>query len=200
MSHLNINGSVGSQDQLYALGLGPDIRVAKYSGIIVNGIRFHTIERDKYRRTQNSGIVVKGEHNSKEFDFYGVLVDIIELEYCYGNRVFLFKCDWWNVGDKRNGMKTYGQLVSVNTSRKWYVNDPYMLATQAEQVFYIGDMKNGSSWKIMQKVCPRNVYDIPENAEQGEMLILNDEPYQQHKVNDVIEVEQIDAENIGSLL
>ncbi|XP_052210599.1 pheromone-processing carboxypeptidase KEX1-like [Diospyros lotus] len=97
-------------------------------------------------------------------------------------------------------MKTYGQLVSVNTSRKWYVNDPYVLATQAEQVFYIGDMKNGSSWKIVQKVCPRNVYDVPENVEEGERLILNDEPYQQYEINDVIEVEQIDAENIGSLL
>ena len=79
------------------LGLGPDIRIAKYSGIIINGIRFHTVERDKYRRTQNSGIVVKGEHNSEEIDFYGILTDIIELEYCYGNHVYLFKCDWWNV-------------------------------------------------------------------------------------------------------
>ena len=128
------------------------------------------------------------------------MTDIIEVEYCYGNKVLLFKCDWWNVGDKRNGLKTYGQLVSVNTSRKWYVNDPFVLSKQAEQVFYIGHTKNGSSWKIVQKVRPRNVYDVPENAEQGEMLILNDEPYQQHEVNDVIEVEQIDAENIGSLL
>ncbi|KAF2319806.1 hypothetical protein GH714_019152 [Hevea brasiliensis] len=97
----NLRGSLESTNHLYVLGLGPDMRVAKYSGIIVNGIRFHTIERDKYRHTQNSGIVVKGEHNSEEIDFYGELTDIIELEYCHGNCVYVFKCNWWNIDDKR---------------------------------------------------------------------------------------------------
>ncbi|XP_057990571.1 uncharacterized protein LOC131172953 [Hevea brasiliensis] len=98
-----------------------------YSGIIVNGIRFHNIERDKYRHTQNSGIVVKGEHNSEEIDFYGELTDIIELEYCHGNCVYVFKCNWWNIDDKKNGSRTYGQLMSVNVNRKWYVDDPFVL-------------------------------------------------------------------------
>ncbi|KAF2285801.1 hypothetical protein GH714_007877 [Hevea brasiliensis] len=139
----NLRGSLESTNHLYVLGLGPDMRVAKYSGIIVNGIRFHNIERDKYRHTQNSGIVVKGEHNSEEIDFYGELTDIIELEYCHGNCVYVFKCNWWNIGDKKNGSRTYGQLMSVNVNRKWYVDDPFVLANQASQAFYINDIKNG---------------------------------------------------------
>ncbi|KAF2289228.1 hypothetical protein GH714_030898 [Hevea brasiliensis] len=161
----NLRGSLESTNHLYVLGLGPDMRVTKYSGIIVNGIRFHNIERDKYRHTQNSGIVVKGEQNSEEIDFYGELTDIIELEYCHGNCVYVFKCNWWNIGDKKNGSRTYGQLMSVNVNRKWYVDDPFVLANQASQAFYINDIKNGSGWKIVQKSYPRNVYDVPENEE-----------------------------------
>jgi hypothetical protein len=33
----------------------------------------------------------------------------------------------------------------VNTSRKWYEFDPFILATQACQVFYLNDPKSGNS-------------------------------------------------------
>ncbi|XP_058006753.1 uncharacterized protein LOC131182124 [Hevea brasiliensis] len=196
----NLRGSLESTNHLYVLGLGPDMRVAKYSGIIVNGIRFHNIERDKYRHTQNSGIVVKGEHNSEEIDFYGELTNIIELEYCHGNCVYVFKCNWWNIGDKKNGSRTYGQLMSVNVNRKWYVDDPFVLANQASQAFYINDIKNGSGWKIVQKSYPINVYDVPENEGiDNERFDFNDEPYQQYEINDGNVIEQIDNQDIESL-
>ncbi|XP_055961007.1 uncharacterized protein LOC126672505 [Mercurialis annua] len=150
-----------STDHIYALGLGPDIRIARYSGIIVNGVRFHTVERDNFRRTQNNGVSVTGEHKSKEIEFYGVLTDIIDLQYVNGNHVFLFKCDWWDVGDK-NGIKTDGNLVSVNVSRKWYTGDSFVLSSQVQQVFYVSDMKNGGHWKIVQKSFHRNIFDVPE--------------------------------------
>ncbi|KAJ0011491.1 hypothetical protein Pint_32841 [Pistacia integerrima] len=59
--------------------------------------------------------------------------------------------------------------------------------------------KNGSSWKIVQKVCPRNIYNVPENEKRDEGLVFNDKPYQQYEVNDVNEIEQIDEENLESL-
>ncbi|XP_050217554.1 uncharacterized protein LOC126668392 [Mercurialis annua] len=77
-----------NRSYIYVLGLGPDIRIARYSGIIVNGVRFHTIERDNFRQTQNNEISVTGEHKSKEIEFYGVLTDIIDLQYVNGNHVF----------------------------------------------------------------------------------------------------------------
>ncbi|XP_050217509.1 uncharacterized protein LOC126668348 [Mercurialis annua] len=81
VGRLRATGLVAATDHIYALGLGPDIRIARYSGIIVNGVRFHTVERDNFRRTQNNGVSVTGEHKSKEIEFYGVLTDIIDLHH-----------------------------------------------------------------------------------------------------------------------
>ena len=90
----------------------------------------------------------------------------------------------------------------ISMPRSYILRDTryFVLATQAEQVFYIGDPRNGSSWKIVQKVCPRNVYNVPENEKEDERLIMNDEPFQQYEINDVDEIEQINAENMDSLL
>ncbi|XP_039063901.1 uncharacterized protein LOC120208797 [Hibiscus syriacus] len=174
---LHLDASLESNNHLYVLGIGPDIRVSRYTGIIVNGVRFHTIKRGSSRRTQNSGVLVHGVHNSKETDFYGQLTDIIQLDYCNGNKVFMFECDWWNVGDKKNGIRTNGDLISVNVSRKWYTCDRFVLATQVEQVFYIDDVKNGDNWKFVQKTNPRHIYDVPEV--EGNESNPAHEPYQQ---------------------
>ncbi|KAL6569968.1 hypothetical protein OROMI_014482 [Orobanche minor] len=49
-------------ESLYSLACAPNRLVRKYTGCIVNGVRFLTIERDVRRKTQNSGIVVEGNH------------------------------------------------------------------------------------------------------------------------------------------
>ncbi|KAK8584355.1 hypothetical protein V6N12_068599 [Hibiscus sabdariffa] len=195
---LNLDGLLESNNNLYVLGLGPDTRVTRYTGIIVNGVRFHSTERGTSRRTQNNGVLVKGVHNSKETDFYGQLTDIIELDYCNGNRVFIFKCDWWNVGDKKNGLRTNGDLISVNVNRKWYTGDPFVLATQVEQVFYIDDVKNGDNWKIVQKTNSRHIYNVPDVEENVSDLASNHEPYQQFEP-DSNDVRQINIESNESL-
>ena len=45
-----MNGEDVSGD-LYALSCQPDLRVRIFSACIVGGVRFHTIEREKNRRT-----------------------------------------------------------------------------------------------------------------------------------------------------
>ena len=37
-----------------------------------------------------------------------------------------------------------------------------ILATQAYQVFYLEDPKNGTNWKIVQVVQNKHVWDVPE--------------------------------------
>jgi hypothetical protein len=44
-------------EDLFSLACDPDFRVRKYSSCIVNGVRFNTVDRDKHRKTQNSGIM-----------------------------------------------------------------------------------------------------------------------------------------------
>jgi len=79
----------------------------------------------------------------------------------YGqNRVYLFECDWWDIGH-RTRMEIDEHFTSVNTSRTWYASNPFILACQASQAFYLKDAKLGSSWQVVQKVTHRNIYDVP---------------------------------------
>ncbi|KAK4411777.1 hypothetical protein Sango_0250700 [Sesamum angolense] len=68
-----------ANDELISLANGPDTRVKHYTGCNINGCRFHTKDRENNKKTQNSGVVVEGEHNKKIIDFYGIVKDIIEM-------------------------------------------------------------------------------------------------------------------------
>ncbi|CAE6074587.1 unnamed protein product [Arabidopsis arenosa] len=66
--------------------------------------------------------------------YYGRVVDIILLDY----NVFyipIFRCQWANIG---NGVKEEDgfTLVNLNQSQASFARDPYILASQAQQVFY----------------------------------------------------------------
>ncbi|KAL8156481.1 hypothetical protein AgCh_001541 [Apium graveolens] len=65
-------------------------------------------------------------------------------------------------------------MTSVNTSTDWYPTEPFILETQAQQVFYLRDIKLGSDWRFVQKVNHRNVYDIPELCEVSNYQPNND--------------------------
>ncbi|XP_042964558.1 uncharacterized protein LOC122298763 [Carya illinoinensis] len=118
-------------DELYALACGPEPTVASYAGCIMNGIRFHTKEPERHRRTQNCGVVVHGEHQGSPCDFYSVLNDIIEIRYMGWRKVYLFQCTWYDVGDPRRGIRVRDHLTIVNTDRQWYKDEPFALACQA---------------------------------------------------------------------
>jgi hypothetical protein len=79
---------------LFSLACGPDLRVRKYSSCIVNGLRFNTIDRDKNKKTQNSGVISQATHQGQLIDFFGNIKEIIQLDYNLEDRsVVLFKCD-----------------------------------------------------------------------------------------------------------
>ncbi|KAA0056453.1 uncharacterized protein E5676_scaffold120G001930 [Cucumis melo var. makuwa] len=42
------------------------------------------------------------------------------------------------------------------------INEPVILATQAQQVFYLDDPKNGSNWKVVQDVQNKPIRDVLE--------------------------------------
>ncbi|XP_035546566.1 uncharacterized protein LOC109010822 [Juglans regia] len=95
---------LGVSADLYVLACGPDNWVGSYAACIINGKRFHTKQCELRRRTQNSGVVVTGDQQSNNVDFYGVINDVVELHYMGGRRVYLFSCDWFDVGDKKWGV------------------------------------------------------------------------------------------------
>lgn len=152
---------------LRALAQGPDRAVISVNGYMVNGFMFRTKDSERGRETQNSGIVVNGESGSSTLDYYGLLQEIIEVQYLGGNRVTLFKCDWWDVHSHGRGINSdCFDFISVNTS-KLLANDPYILATQAHQVFYVNDVLK-PNWKVIVKTTPRNSYDVPEINDHDE--------------------------------
>jgi hypothetical protein len=50
-------------DDHFSLACGPDLRVRNYSSCIVIGVRFNTIDHDKNKKTQNSGVMPQSTHN-----------------------------------------------------------------------------------------------------------------------------------------
>lgn len=81
MKHFHSQASIEVNGQLYSLAYGPNLKVFWYSGCNVNGVRYRVEERDARLSTQKSGKVIPGEHDNDQIDFYGVLTDVIKLQY-----------------------------------------------------------------------------------------------------------------------
>ena len=127
----------------------------------INGYKFNTERHDAGLTTQNSGVVVLGANDVETMSYYGVLQDIIEVQYLDGFRVILFKCKWFDVHSGDRGMKIdkHG-FVSINVTRtlKTQRYEPFILASQAKQVFYVPDMASRPEWKIVTRINPRYTY------------------------------------------
>lgn len=192
MKSIRHTGSVEATDELYALACGPDNRIQSYPGCIVNGVRYIIEDRDKGHVTQNCGIFVSGENENTTNDFYGVLKDVIQLNYMFNFSVVLFQCVWFDTNVKKKRIQKDYDYTSIDVSREWFQCDPYILAIQAEQVFYLDDHKFGSTWKVVQKIQHRHIWDIPEMGEEFEM---DDEIVDQNENNYVLDVEEEDIDD-----
>lgn len=147
---------------LYALACGPHSCIKSYSACIVNGVRYHTELRDERKLCQNSSVMVAGSMESgNSIEFYGVIQDIIELQYNMNKRTFIFKCKWWDLGRNQCNVRLEGHVKSIKVQKTWYDNDPFVLATQVKQVYYLQDLKNGPMWRVVQKHEHRDLYDVP---------------------------------------
>ncbi|KAG8472497.1 hypothetical protein CXB51_034179 [Gossypium anomalum] len=113
--------------------------------------KFHTKYRERMRRTQNCGVVVNSSITSYasardsnpvegNVEYYGLLTDIIELDY-YGRwKVILFRCDWADVNTARGNKKDQFGFTMVNFSRlihtgQQLMDEPYVFSSQVKQVF-----------------------------------------------------------------
>ena len=196
--HLYNNHSSEATKVLYALTCGPDVEVKKYDTCIINGVRFHTKDCDSQRKTQNSGLMVEGNHGDSVIDFYGVVTDIFELDYLKERRVVLFKCQWFDISSRKSNIHIDANIISVNVSRTWYENDSYVLACQAKQIFYVNDTKLGKNWRVVQKFQYRHVYDVPE-LQNDSMIISNDEGHQ-YELQEEVNVPCVGVQEMDLLL
>nr|CAD1822691.1 unnamed protein product [Ananas comosus var. bracteatus] len=84
-----------------------------------------------------------------------------------GEEVVLFKCEWVDVthgkGLKRDeyGFTLINFSHLIHTGEK-LEDEPFIFATQAEQVFYVEDELN-PEWSTVIKFKPRDVYDMRDD-------------------------------------
>ncbi|KAM3217080.1 hypothetical protein P3L10_026523 [Capsicum annuum] len=89
--------------------------------------------------------------------YYGVIEDIIEIDYWSFFIVVLFICDWFH-----NEVDEYG-LTRINFNRKCSTDDPFVLASQVHQVFYVEDPIDKGIYNSRNKV-PVDLYDLEEES------------------------------------
>jgi len=150
--------------QLREFSRGPNNVAKRFSGYLVNGYRFHTMQRDARRKTQNSGVTLvsltESFASSKDknprtepVNFYGAINDIIELNY-YGHFKFvLFRCDWYEVEEVEYG------LTCVYFNKKCYQDDAFVIASQVQQCFYVQDPLNVNRHYAL-KTDPRDLFKM----------------------------------------
>ncbi|KAA0047514.1 CACTA en-spm transposon protein [Cucumis melo var. makuwa] len=74
--------------------MGLSFDVYCYNRCIMGALRFHTSELDSRRTTQNSGVMVIGESDasgSGDNNFYGVLDEVLHVQYPLERNIWLFK-------------------------------------------------------------------------------------------------------------
>jgi len=151
---------------LYAISCRPDLRVRLWSSCSVNGVRYNTIDRERQRQTQNSGVLAEGTHNGVSTEFYGQLKEIVQLSYNSNlqmiRTVVLFRCEWFSQDGKARNIRDDGHFRSINIERFWYKSDPFILASQSTKVFYVQDTQFGNNWRVVQKFEHRSMYDVNE--------------------------------------
>jgi len=148
----------------------------KYSCYTINGFNFHTQSYDEGRSIQNSGVAVTAESTSFEIGnndhiiigkntYYGIIKEILEINYQHKGNVVLFKCDWVDNRVHNKWVKTdqFG-ITSVNFQHLFNTgerisDEPFILASQALQVYYVPDPVD-TEWAAVVQSKPRDVYDF----------------------------------------
>jgi hypothetical protein len=114
-------------------------------------------------------MMTPGEHNGNIIDFYGVLTEVIELQYNSNlqvrRTVVIFRCDWYHQEGKGKGLQDDGYFKSINLQSLWYKTYPFILSSQSKRIFYIQDTSLGKDWRVVQKFEHRNIYDVAEKEE-----------------------------------
>ncbi|XP_071932982.1 uncharacterized protein [Coffea arabica] len=164
---LELPQNVSVLRELRFLAKGPDVVGIQHGRYVVNGFRFHTKEVEKKRKTQNSGVTANATTSSfasirdqnpvlSELVYFDILKNMIELIYG-GRRVVLFECDWISNGSRMKQDADGFTLVNFANVRPHV--EPFILASQASQVFYVEDPTD-KDWQVVISTTARVGYNM----------------------------------------
>ncbi|KAK2996167.1 hypothetical protein RJ639_029521 [Escallonia herrerae] len=180
---LYLAGDKRISEELRILARGPNEVVTRYKGFIINGFRFHIKELEQNRKTQNSGLVVNAMTPSfssarddnpilGDLTYYGVLEEIIELQYSGSKRVVLFRSNWVSKGSRKK--EDENGFTLLNFKRLTRHKEPFVLASQVQQVFYTEDV---GGWHVVIKTTARDAFDMNAVASEDDVeTYLQSEP------------------------
>ncbi|KAL0402326.1 UNVERIFIED_CONTAM: hypothetical protein Slati_4262500 [Sesamum latifolium] len=143
---------------------GPSAEVTTFQCYFVNSYNFHTKHYNVGKSTFNCGVCVKSSsYTNTDSDFYGILEEVIQLDYPLipNMQIVLFKCRWV---DPVRSMKVHPRyhLVDVNFKKVYQKNESFILAQQAVQVYYTeypSMKRNKVDWQAVCKIKTRRVID-----------------------------------------
>jgi hypothetical protein len=137
-THLDNNNTV--EDELYLLSRSPSSTIWTFQGYEINGNTYYTIAQDKKSTNQNSGVRFDATNNDGSKDtYYGYIEEIWELDYGPTLKVPLFRCKWVKLTSGLKVDEQYG-MTTVDLNKLGYLDEPFVLANDVAQVFYVKDM------------------------------------------------------------
>ncbi|CAM8929118.1 unnamed protein product [Rhodiola kirilowii] len=174
-SHVwDLGETIGLPHWIHYLSAGFKDEVACSTTYKVNNYKFHIESHGQGRNTVNCHVYVKGTEGTH---YYVVIEEIIHMRCRINHRlnVVLFKCRWYDPQTVRSYPSN--GVVIVNTNRPYPHYDPYILAQQAVQVYYVTFLglvgQNNQGWVAICPVKPTNAIDMEvENVpfqDEGEM-------------------------------
>lgn len=140
-------------------------RVSSYGCYDLNGYRFRSEKYESNRTglvTTNSGVCVTcTDGNGNALEYFGVIEDILKISWEGRDELelVLFYCHWFDPtsrGVRRN--ENLGLVEVKNTSRLRKF-EPFVLASQVTQVYYLSyacDKPNLRDWWVVYHVAPRD--------------------------------------------
>ena len=130
-------------DALYTLAVGPDTRVRHYQSCVVGDVRYNTLERDESRKTQNSATMSMDTYDRETTEMYANITGIVQLQYMSSFEdhrcVVLLCCHWYNLFSRIEKPRADDYFESINVKAAYQTNEPFILANQATQKFFLED-------------------------------------------------------------
>ena len=155
-------------ETLHWLSQKPRYEVFQYTSYVINGCTFYTKEQDGKSTMQNSGVTLVAEamHVASakdknptyaDMNYYGVIEHIWELDYTVF-KIPVFGCRWVDNG---SGVRYEDGFTLVDLNRAGHKQDPFILASQATQVFYVTDPAD-NRWSVVLSTKKRNANECDD--------------------------------------
>lgn len=111
-------------------GEGPLHKVQPFNGYVLNGYKFHIEEYNSNKSTMRSGICINvSSHSANEIDYYGILTEILELEYhaLAFKQIMLFKFSLFDPTKNLVQEYIYNIIFLVLTEKELLINTSHLL-------------------------------------------------------------------------